>query len=112
MEFFITQSINGTHPFSVLQMLITHESLSHQLVGITLKYLMEHLSDLGSSDRMRAAFMVRMFKISFLAINSFNAANESVLVPHLQKFIIESFSLAAKADDPSIYYQILRSLFR
>jgi transformation/transcription domain-associated protein len=112
MEFFMQESVKGAHPFSVLQMLITHESVSHQLVGITLKHLMKNLSDLGGPDRARAALMVRMFKMSFLAINSYNTSNESVLVPHLQKFIIDSFTFAAQSDEPAIYYQILRSLFR
>ena len=112
MDFFIEQSIVNLHVFPVLQMLITHESVSHQLVGILLKYLMLQLDQLGSLEKARAALTLRLFKMSFLAINTYIVTNEAVLVPHLQKLIMSSFALAAKAPDPAIYYQIMRALFR
>ena len=112
MSFFVEQAINDMHVFPVLQMLITHESVSHPLVGILLKYLMSHLDELGSLEKGRAALIFRLFKISFLAINTYIAVNEVVLVPQLQNLITNSFAFAAKTKDPSIYYQILRALFR
>jgi len=112
MNFFLDQSIANPQVFPVLQMLITHESVSHQLVGILLKYLMTHLEEVGHFEKTRAALTLRLFKMSFLAINTYIATNEVVLVPHLQKLIMNSFSYAAKATDPTIYYQILRALFR
>ena len=112
MDFFVEHSITNPQIFPVLQMLITHESVSHQLVGTLLKYLMSHLSQVGDADKTRAALTLRLFKMSFLAINTHIGTNEIVLVPHLQKLIMDSFAYAAKATDPSIYYQILRALFR
>lgn len=112
MDFFIDQAISNAHVFQVLQMLITHESVSHQLVGVLLRFLMTSLTDLGNMEKPRAALILRLFKMSFLAINTFIATNEVVLVPSLQKLIMSSFACAAKAHDPSIYYQILRALFR
>ena len=112
MDFFFEQSIAISHVVPVLQMLITHESVSHQLVGTLLKYLMTHIEDVGGYDKPRAALTIRLFKMSFLAINTHIGTNEQVLVPHLQKLIMSSFASAAKASDPAIYYQILRALFR
>ncbi|BEJ12109.1 hypothetical protein CspHIS471_0205690 [Cutaneotrichosporon sp. HIS471] len=112
MEFFVEQALKNAHVFSVLQILITHESVSHQLVAITLKHLMTHLDDVGSYSQKKASLCLRLFKISFLAINTYINTNEVVLVPHLQKLIMRSFALAPKADDPTVYYQILRALFR
>jgi transformation/transcription domain-associated protein len=112
LDFFIQQSLSNPHVFPVLQMLITHESVSHQLVSILLKYLMTHLEKFGTQPKNHAALTLKLFKMSFLAINTYISTNESVLVPHLQKFIINSFTFAAKAPDPAIYYQILRALFR
>jgi transformation/transcription domain-associated protein len=112
MNFFLEQSLANPQVFPVLQMLITHEAVSHQLVGILLKYLMSNLDKVGEYDKTRASLTLRLFKMSFLAINSFIATNEAVLVPHLQKLIMDSFGHAAKAEDPMIYYQILRALFR
>lgn len=112
MDFFVDQSIANPHVFGALQMLITHESVSHQLVGILLKYLMDHLSEVGHYDSARSNLTLRLYKMSFLAINTYIANNEMVLVPHLQKLIMNCFTYGAKAPDPSMYYQILRALFR
>ena len=112
MDFFLDQSTANPQVFPVLQMLITHESVSHQLVGILLKYLMTHLPEVGTFEKTRAALTLRLYKMSFLAINTYIQNNEIVLVPHLQKLIMKSFAHAAKAPDPTIYYQILRALFR
>lgn len=112
MDFFVEHALTNPHVFSVLQILITHESVSHQLVAITLKHLMSHLDEIGSYSPKKAQLNLRLFKISFLAINTYINANEVVLVPHLQKLIMRSFALAPKADEPTVYYQILRALFR
>ncbi|WWC92285.1 uncharacterized protein L201_007239 [Kwoniella dendrophila CBS 6074] len=112
MAFFSELAITNAQIFPILQMLITHESVSHQLVAILLKHLMNNLESLGTMDKPQAVFTLKMFKISFLAINTYIANNEVVLVPHLQKLIMSSFEHAAKSEDPAIYYQILRALFR
>lgn len=112
MGLFIDMSIATPGVFPVLQMLITHETVSHQLVGILLKHLMDTLGDLGDSTYKRNQLVIGLYKRAFLAINTYIAANEIVLVPHLQKLIMDSFTHAAKAKEPLIYYQILRALFR
>ncbi|WVR08546.1 hypothetical protein IAU60_005601 [Kwoniella sp. DSM 27419] len=112
MDFFSELAITNSQIFPILQMLITHEAVSHQLVAILLKHLMTNLEGLGSIEKPHAILTLKMFKISFLAINTYIASNEVVLVPHLQQLIMKSFEYAAKADDPAIYYQILRALFR
>lgn len=112
MDFFIDQSVEHAQVFTVLQFLVQNEAVSHQLVGILLRHLMSKLDSLGDLSKVRASLTLRTFKMSFLAINTFVQNNESVLVPHLQKLILDSFTYAAKASDPTLYYQILRALFR
>lgn len=112
MDFFTAQALANPNVFSVLQILLQHETVSHQLVAILLKHLMGKLEGMGHQPKAEAQLTLKLFKISFLAINSFIELNEPVLVPHLQKLIINSFAYAAKAPDPAIYYQILRALFR
>ncbi|WVQ85959.1 hypothetical protein IAT38_008127 [Cryptococcus sp. DSM 104549] len=112
MVFFTELSITNGQVFPLLQMVTTHDMVSHQLVSILLKFLMARLDQVGSMDKAHATYMLKMFKIAFLAINTYIASNEAVLVPHLQKLIMSSFECAAKAQDPSFYYQILRALFR
>ena len=112
MDFFVEQSISNLHVFSVLQMLVTHESVSHQLVGVLIKHLMSQLESLRDFDMVHAGLALRLFKTLFLAINTFINTNVIVLVPHLQKLIMDCFRLAAQSPDSAIYYQILRTLFR
>lgn len=112
MPFFMEDLSRSAHFYPVAQMLATHEVVSHQLVAILLKYLLEHLGDLGKQTPQQNAMVLKLFKMSFLAINTYIAANESTLVPHLQKLIMQCFSYAAEVEDPSVYYQILRALFR
>lgn len=112
MDFFVEHAYQNPQVFTVLQILITHESVSHQLVAISLKHLMSNLDEVGSYSQKKASLTLRLFKISFLAINTYITTNEVVLVPHLQKLIMRSFALAPKANDPTVYYQILRALFR
>ena len=112
MEFFVEQCLVENHALGVIQSLIVQQPVSQQLVGILLKYLMDHLKDVGGYTSKQTSLALRLFKISFLATNQFITENESVLVPHLQKLILDSFSLAAKAQDPTTYYHILRALFR
>jgi transformation/transcription domain-associated protein len=112
MDTFVKNASNSPHFFPVLQSLITNEQVSHQLVGILLKYLMTHMDELGGYTPHQAALTLKLFKMSFLAINTYIAVNEAVLVPHLQKLILRCFECAGQAEDGSIYYQILRALFR
>lgn len=112
MDSFVQNAPQSPHFFPVLQMLITHETVSTQLVGILLKYLMGHIHELGDYTPQQATLVLKLFKTGFLAINTFIVQNESVLVPHLQKLILSCFEYAALADDGAVYYQILRALFR
>ncbi|ORY26601.1 putative histone acetyltransferase [Naematelia encephala] len=112
MDYFLEASLANVQIFPMISVLITHESVSHQLVGILLQYLMSNLASLGDASKQRSALTLRLFKMAFLAINTFIATNEAVLVPHLQELILDCFSHASKAKDPGIYYQILRALFR
>ncbi|KAK4687186.1 transformation/transcription domain-associated protein, partial [Tremellales sp. Uapishka_1] len=112
MDFFIEHAHININIIAVLQALIVNELVSHQLVGILLKHLMKGLPEVGHQTKAETTLTLRLYKMSFLAINTFIVTNEMVLVPHLQKLIMDSFSFAAKAPDAGIYYQILRALFR
>lgn len=112
MDQFFRNASTSPHFFLVLQHLIVNEQVSHQLVGILLKYLMNHMNELGSYSQPQTGLTLKLFKLTFMAINTFISINEAVLVPHLQKLILRCFECAAQAEDSAIYYQILRALFR
>jgi transformation/transcription domain-associated protein len=112
MDFFVEQVLENPHAITILQTMLVHQDVSHQTVAILLKYLMNRLEVIGNQDKTRSSLTLKLFKLSFMAVNSYIELNEPVLVPHLAKLIIDSFGYAAKSPDPIIYYQILRALFR
>lgn len=112
MSHFIRQPATAPQFFPVLQTVITHESVSSQVVAILLRYLMDHLADYGDMNPQETAMTLKLFKMTFTAINHFIFANEAIMVPHLQKLILGCLEQSARATEPAIYYQILRSLFR
>jgi transformation/transcription domain-associated protein len=112
MDFFVEQVLENPHAITILQTMLVHQDVSHQTVAILLKYLMGRLEVIGNQDKTRSSLTLKLFKLSFMAVNSYIELNEPVLVPHLAKLIIDSFGYAAKSPDPIIYYQILRALFR
>lgn len=112
LDFYCKQLLESPHTITLLQNMLINSEVSHQTVGILLKYLMDNLEKIGDQTKLEGALTLKLFKLSFMAVNSFIELNEPVLVPYLSKLIIDSFAFAAKAADSIIYYQILRALFR
>lgn len=112
MDFYTAQVLEHNHHITILQNMLISAEVSHQTVAILLRYLMSRLEAIGHQSRNESSLTLKLFKLSFMAVNTFIDANEPVLVPHLSKLIIDSFAYAAKSPDPLIYYQILRALFR
>lgn len=112
LSFYCKQLLEGPNIITLLQNMLVNNEVSHQTVGILLKYLMNNLESIGTQSKIEGALSLKLFKLSFMAVNQFIELNEPVLVPYLSKLIIDSFAYAAKAEDPSIYYQVLRALFR
>lgn len=56
--------------------------------------------------------MLRLYKMSFMAVTIFPEKNEPVLLPHLSNLIMNSLKLASQAAEPNSYYLLLRALFR
>lgn len=112
LEFYTAQVLEHGHHIAILQNMLISIDVSHQTVAILLRYLMARLESIGQQSRAESSLTLKLFKLSFMAVNTFIDANEPVLVPHLSKLIVNSFSYAAKSPDPLIYYQILRALFR
>lgn len=122
MDFFVEQCLLNPRLITVPQSLLVpqnpgnqhhrQQEVSHQLVSILLQYLMKRLPTFGHQDRKRASMTHKLFKLAFMAVNAFPELNEMVLVPHLAKLITDSLAYAAKADEPQVYFIVLKSLFR
>ncbi|KAI5799270.1 hypothetical protein DFH27DRAFT_653555 [Peziza echinospora] len=96
----------------VPQFFLASESTSPSFCGMLLQFLMDHIEDVGTADSQKSQILLRLFKLSFMAVTLFSAQNESVLLPHVGQIVLKSISLSTTAEEPMNYFLLLRSLFR
>ncbi|KAG8628559.1 hypothetical protein KVT40_004432 [Elsinoe batatas] len=94
------------------QFLLASEATSPPFCGMLLQFLMDRLHEVGTSDVTKSSIMLRLFKLSFMAVTLFSAQNEQVLLPHVVKLITRSIELSVTAEEPMNFFILLRSLFR
>ena len=102
------------HPalLHIPQFLLASEATSPAFCGMLLKFLMGKLEEVGEKDSAKTSVLLRLFKLSFMAVTLFSQHNEGVLLPHVRELITRSIELSIGADDPTNYFLLLRSLFR
>ncbi|KAJ6110780.1 hypothetical protein N7486_003015 [Penicillium sp. IBT 16267x] len=94
------------------QFFLASEATSPAFSGMVLQYLMERIGEVGTSDMTKAKILLRMFKLSFMAVTLFSVQNEQVLHPHVTKIVTKCIELSVTAEEPMNYFLLLRSLFR
>ncbi|KLJ09499.1 transformation/transcription domain-associated protein [Blastomyces silverae] len=94
------------------QFFLASEATSPAFAGMVLQYLMDRIHEVGTSDVSKSRILLRMFKLSFMAVTLFSAQNEQVLHPHLTKIVTKCIELSVTAEEPMNYFLLLRSLFR
>ena len=94
------------------QFFLASETTSPAFAGMVLQYLMNKLPEVGSSDIKKSSILLRMFKLSFMAVTLFSQHNEQVLHPHITKIVTQCVHLSVSAEKPIHYFILLRSLFR
>lgn len=92
------------------QYFTANQFLAKKFIGISLRYLMKHLDELGKDKN--STVLVRLFKICFVGVTLIQD-NEVVLNPHLSNSILElePLRLATHTCEPAHYYTVLRVLF-
>ncbi|KAF2790408.1 hypothetical protein K505DRAFT_251218 [Melanomma pulvis-pyrius CBS 109.77] len=102
------------HPalLHVPQFLLASEATSPSFAGMLLQFLMDRIEEVGTADVKKSSILLRLFKLSFMAVTLFSAQNEQVLLPHVGKIITKSIQLSTTAEEPMNYFLLLRSLFR
>lgn len=102
------------HPalLHVPQFFLASEATSPAFAGMLLQFLMDRIGDVGTSDIKKSSILLRMFKLSFMAVTLFNQQNEQVLLPHVTRIVTQSIQLSTSAEEPMNYFYLLRSLFR
>lgn len=97
------------------QTLLSNENVSQHFVAILFRFLSSRLGELGKNGKDHKEYtsvMLRLYKMSFMAVTIFPEKNEPVLLPHLSNLIMSSLKLASQAPEPNSYYLLLRALFR
>ncbi|WEW56189.1 transcription-associated protein 1 [Emydomyces testavorans] len=94
------------------QFFLASEATSPAFAGMALQYLMSRIHEVGSADMKKSRILLRMFKLSFMAVTLFSAQNEQVLHPHVTKIVTKCIELSVTAEEPMNYFLLLRSLFR
>lgn len=94
------------------QFFLASEATSPSFAGMLLQFLMDRIRDVGSKDIKQSSILLRMFKLSFMAVTLFSAQNEQVLLPHVTNIVTRSIQLSTTAEEPMNYFYLLRSLFR
>lgn len=94
------------------QFFLASEATSPSFAGMLLQFLMEHIEEVGSADVNKSSILLKLFKLSFMAVTLFSVHNEQVLLPHVTKLLTRSIQLSTTAEEPINYFLLLRSLFR
>lgn len=98
--------------FHLPQFFLASEATSPAFAGMALQYLMGRIHEVGSADVAKSRILLRMFKLSFMAVTLFSQRNERVLYPHVTKIVTKCIELSVTAEEPMNYFLLLRSLFR
>lgn len=112
MPFFLQELLKNQELLAIPQTLLADQNTSQIFVGIAFRFLVSKLDDLGHGDAEFDSIILRLYKMSFMAVTIFPETNEPVLQPHLSHIIMHSLKLASKAPEPGCYYLLLRVLFR
>ena len=112
IDFFVTELIRNHELLVIPQNLLSNEHVSQPFVSILWRFLTSRLPKLGEDNKEYTSVILRLFKMSFMAVTIFPEKNEPALLPHLSNLIMTSLKLASQAAEPTSYYLLLRALFR
>lgn len=96
----------------VPQYFFANEMTTSNFFSILIVFCINKLPELGDLDIVKANVLNRLFKFCFMSVNLFPNHNESVLLPHLNKLILDSLEYSTTAKDPLVYFYLIRTLFR
>lgn len=112
MEFMYQSMLDDSALLHIAQSFLTSEITSPNFAGILLRFLKSKLKELGNVDFNKSNILIRLFKLSFMSVNLFPNLNEIVLLPHLNDLILNSLNYSTSAEEPLVYFYLIRTLFR
>ncbi|GAA5986698.1 hypothetical protein JCM10908_003861 [Rhodotorula pacifica] len=107
MGFFFDELIRNHELLVIPQSLLSNENVSQHCVAILFRFLSARLPDLGNSNKENTLVMLRLYKMSFMAVTICPGKNEPV-----SNLIMNSLKLVSQATEPNSYYLVLHALFR
>lgn len=96
----------------VPQYFFANEMTTSNFSSILIVFCINKLPELGDLDIVKSNVLNRLFKFCFMSVNLFPNQNESVLLPHLNKLILDCLEFSTTAKDPLVYFYLIRTLFR
>ncbi|RCI06399.1 hypothetical protein CU098_004433, partial [Rhizopus stolonifer] len=112
IDFFYERMLINTSLLHLSQYFLVNEITTQGFAGILLRFLVDRIDQLGEDSLHYSAVMLHLFRLTFMAVNLFPDANESILQPYLANLVMSCFKLAAKAKEPANYFLLLRALFK
>lgn len=94
------------------QFFLASEITTSNFSSTLIVFVISKLGELGDMDIVKSNILIRLFKLCFMSVNLFPAANESVILPHLNKLILDSLKYSMKTKEPIVYFYLIRTLFR
>ncbi|KAI8368238.1 uncharacterized protein BYT42DRAFT_123486 [Radiomyces spectabilis] len=112
IEFYFKQTLINPALVNVAHYYLINETSTQGFAGILLRFLVDRIDRLGDSDMHYSAVLLHLFRLTFMAVNLFPDANESILQPYLANLVMSCFKLSSKAKEPANYFLLLRALFK
>jgi len=94
------------------QFFLANEITTSNYSGVLIAFSISKLQELGETDIVKSNILIRLFKLCFMSVNLFPAANESVILPHLNNLILKCLHFSTTAKEPIVYFYLIRTLFR
>jgi transformation/transcription domain-associated protein len=96
----------------IINTFLSYRSTSPLFASVMVEFLLDRMHIIGTSNIELSNLYLKMFKLIFGSVSMFANENETMIRPYLQKIVINSMSMATKAEEPYNYFLLLRALFR
>lgn len=105
-------TLNNPALLHIPQFFLASEITTSNFSSLLIVFVISKLNDLGDMDIVKSNILIRLFKLCFMSVNLFPAANESVILPHLTKLILDCLKYSMRTKEPIVYFYLIRTLFR
>lgn len=106
------QTLDNPALLHLPQFFLASEITTSNISSILIVFVVSKLEELGDMNIVESNILIRLFKLCFMSVNLFPTANENVILPHLNKLILDCLNFSSKTKEPIVYFYLIRTLFR